>query len=261
MQPKLVVKPAFARPLVKGKRMRVQVYVLDLVGGDSEEEMLARLDRYHGSIQIAPGSVMPVAELPPGAPEGAVPFEAVEDIVDAEIVDDDPGPADTGPDSVGTAETPPSEPTIASEETAPAVVAAGTGPVEHDALPLSASGSASEAPGRQDETPLPAAGAGTDDGEPVLAAVAPAPGVEPSTDEKALADQAAKMKPPWGSYQTQTLGTIYSNPSGNGRAWIEYAIKQSVDGKESNATFERALWAFVKVYLPDLYAEHKEHAK
>jgi hypothetical protein len=76
-----------------------------------------------------------------------------------------------------------------------------------------------------------------------------------------LADQAAKMKPPWGSYQTQTLGTIFSNPSGNGRQWLEYAIKQSVEGKESNATFERALWAFVKVYLPDVHFYYKEHAK
>lgn len=249
MRPILVVKPAHANPTVRlkdgtTKRIRSLVYVLDVVQPESEDQMVERLEQYHGVVRP---SALPAASLPELS---AVP---VEEITDAEVeisedsgmVADEPAVPETSLDVTTFATT--------EEDTSGDLTSAGG--VEQDALPRLASGSAT--PANSDETPSLEPDV-IDDVEPMLEEEASAPASTP--EDRAAAEAAGKVKPPMGAFQTKTLAWIGKNPKG--QDWLAYAIGQSVKGAwAKDAKFERALWAFVKVEFPELYDANKEHAK
>jgi hypothetical protein len=259
MEPKLVVRPAIARPRVLDKksntwkRIRSKVYVLDVVDPEPVSAMLKRLDQFNSATRPVLDIGPPVAEIEAGdPPPGAAPVSAAsvddgEEITDAEVVEESGSAAHPGTESSAL---PPADPEKIDAGPEPGTDASSQVPagVEQDELPVAAPSASSEPVGE----------------EPVLevsSPEAPAPDDGITDADRALAEEASKLKPPFGSYQNVTLAGVMKNK--NGADWFSYALKLSIEGKQfaKDQKFERALWAFVKVHLPDLYQAHHKEAK
>jgi hypothetical protein len=218
--PKLVVRPAKARPVVvdkktgETKRISTRIYALDLIVPESIEESLERL-RERGALLggQTPAAALyggQIAELPPAVGAGV-----------------DEGDARTSPSQTGT--------DLPTAEVSPAAAGA-TGEAEAQTVAAAASPS----------PPSPDAGEFPD--EPG----APLPGFNPpstveQTPEVVAANEAAEFVVDIGrTHRGKKIGEV-------DEGWLDYMLTRLDPAEPKTAALCEAIRAFTRIYQPELY--------